>query len=1185
MTGLAPIPGSGPRWHNRGMRGGRGNGFLARCLVAAACGIAGGCALLGPGSPKANEAAFPAIFRVRSSPDPTDPGVVIRQIPVKAAIAGRMRRHWLADGRLETRWATFGDTSPLTYDPLERPGEKYWFGLDRGPYEFKFEFLRPERVDGIQVVSENGTFERAAVTVLDGEGREIAALPGGPRPGSPVAIPPAPDFPPSPRSPKPLDRGGGKGRKPRPADRDPPKREAPDEPLGPLAFSAIELSSPPPLLPSPSGGGGHSKDGPLREEGRGAGQGTTSPSGRGRGTRDSGGSAEGAQALDAEGPGPRQDPGRSPTTSAITLRFERQEDPRTVWVNEVGFYSVAPRQDPEAGRPETVRPAARGIETGLVNLPASGREETARSIRFVLAPARDYAGPLDIQVYDPIISGLSFPFRDAIPFSTARAWSQVRLWATLRKGERLRLTLDIPDLVLPGNEDLEIAIRGPRLEEARSRITIEARPPRVRRPGSAATLESDATLSDWEVFAARSQNGPVVDLAIRECLSQHLLHASGEYSIHAEPRRWWRDMDRPGTVWAVLEEVLRLDPGNERAHAMYDRLHHSWPEKTWTLEAPEGAPEWAVYLRETLRYLDRVADHVCDKRADADGQLGGSLGDDPALASQLVFVHQITGSPGGKIPRMARKLAELQWTSGRLEKGLPTGMIEDLLHVSDETAECQPPALVLDYGDPELVERCMETFREFFGPNTAVNAKGHRHFTRWTGTSWKENRRMRAAAPGFSLLWYARYETALSWLQEYYDGWLEHEGKRTDCPEAGWKDFRGSAGDFDLWFLLALYLDTRDPKYLEPLRGTPFGERLARFEGLPGPRIPAGGNAYPKPLDALYTDRDAEEKDVDDEGKPPRLEAAREGAAIRLKLPSPNPGFFTSMREDLPFLAFLKDGDRARLAGDLRRLLAGALLVEFDHADAEIPTDRIYPRGCKLLPELCLGGPSSVRGSYPYLAASYEGLGTDVVPLVLGNNDGSLRILFWSFASEPRKGSVRVWELDHGEYRVRAGRDEDQDGVPDAGAAEWTAELKRADAIPIEIPPRTPFALECYRLKRRDAVRLRPDLALTSRDLRVEGGRLLVRVHNIGASPVPLATVEARDGAGRLLGRASIRDVAAPHDLVPKTQEVAIPLPEGYPGGGRVVLDPEGRIPEIFEGNNEAPIPLNAAPPPAVPQK
>ena len=61
--------------------------------------------------------------------------------------------------------------------------------------------------------------------------------------------------------------------------------------------------------------------------------------------------------------------------------------------------------------------------------------------------------------------------------------------------------------------------------------------------------------------------------------------------------------------------------------------------------------------------------------------------------------------------------------------------------------------------------------------------------------------------------------------------------------------------------------------------------------------------------------------------------------------------------------------------------------------------------------------------------------------------------------------------------------------------------------------------------------------------------------------------------SGRILVQEEAGPLAAPIDLLPKTVEVELQTPEPPAAGARLVVDPDGRIAEIYEGNNAVALP------------
>ena len=97
----------------------------------------------------------------------------------------------------------------------------------------------------------------------------------------------------------------------------------------------------------------------------------------------------------------------------------------------------------------------------------------------------------------------------------------------------------------------------------------------------------------------------------------------------------------------------------------------------------------------------------------------------------------------------------------------------------------------------------------------------------------------------------------------------------------------------------------------------------------------------------------------------------------------------------------------------------------------------------------------------------------------------------------------------------------------------------------------------------------RPDLGIGKEDVTVEGNRVKVVVHSLGAVDAPASKVVLRDKAGKMLASATVPSIKAPLDLFPKTASVSLTLPAGADWkGGSVTVESHGRLPEITQMNN-----------------
>jgi hypothetical protein len=122
--------------------------------------------------------------------------------------------------------------------------------------------------------------------------------------------------------------------------------------------------------------------------------------------------------------------------------------------------------------------------------------------------------------------------------------------------------------------------------------------------------------------------------------------------------------------------------------------------------------------------------------------------------------------------------------------------------------------------------------------------------------------------------------------------------------------------------------------------------------------------------------------------------------------------------------------------------------------------------------------------------------------------------------------------------------------------------------VPVALPPGKVTVLELVREKPLEDIRLRADLALSPLELKVDGGAVTAVAHNIGSAAADEVEVALVDPAGKVRDRKKLGPLAAPTDLAPKRVEFRLQGVPRDPAGWAVVIDPDGRVSEIFEGNN-----------------
>jgi len=107
---------------------------------------------------------------------------------------------------------------------------------------------------------------------------------------------------------------------------------------------------------------------------------------------------------------------------------------------------------------------------------------------------------------------------------------------------------------------------------------------------------------------------------------------------------------------------------------------------------------------------------------------------------------------------------------------------------------------------------------------------------------------------------------------------------------------------------------------------------------------------------------------------------------------------------------------------------------------------------------------------------------------------------------------------------------------------------------------------------------LRPDLGIDPEDVKIEGSRIAVTVHSLGAVDAPPAKVVMRDRNGITLAMAKTSILTAPTDLQPKFATVVLQLPSKVIlEGSSITIESTSGVPEITQMNNTVRLPPTLA--------
>lgn len=720
--------------------------------------------------------------------------------------------------------------------------------------------------------------------------------------------------------------------------------------------------------------------------------------------------------------------------------------------------------------PRTQENAYGGFAYELANLPWALDGIAIDLPALAVKPTHGEYFPLNIQVKDPV-----WPNRNLLDFSFR-----------VKPGEPKTLWLDTRDRVIPNGRSLYLTIAG-----AGADFTPAA-------------LEG-ATLR--LVFTERAKGIPEQEIdrftQVRDNLAANLSETKPQKMKLEWYARFYRDM----------EDLFAVSPDHTPG-----RYYWNWydPESGALPfeqpKAPAGVPLWAFRQTEIVKQWKHFLNWWIDERQIENGELGGGLSDDgdfancmPGLALLGVDTEKITGS--------LHRLLDAYYANGMFTNGLST-ICTDALHVSEEGTNVQTELMLLEYGDPKLVERIMETAARY--PDiTAVNAAGHRHFTtrfysstfQATEEPWCWSTRMNYSIlhPGMALVEFNGSPAVRTLIREVGDGYLSHAEKT-------------AAGQT----VIPMEINWRTDEGRLPSPGTvaPLLRVLARWNG---------GGKYGKSVAASPAQETA-----------PLVDARR-----------------------------LEDAYAATIRYNAQRMYIGTEGFPWD--------DGPYISYGSILDDRLGGTPINRGDQFPRHTVSWafekpHGAENTAI-LVPRATPSAITVIAYNLLRDPQTAVMTGWDVMPGIWEITGGIDTDGDYLPDADIVKRTEEFERSAGVTVTFPARKMFVIRMELKEEGTPYWSRPDAGIGKDDIQVGGKTISVTVHGLGSVGSSATEVALVDAGGKVLSRAAVPALNAPVDLVPKTVRVTLSIPKKTAlSGCRVVLDPERKIGEITRLNNVVPV-------------
>jgi hypothetical protein len=503
---------------------------------------------------------------------------------------------------------------------------------------------------------------------------------------------------------------------------------------------------------------------------------------------------------------------------------------------------------------------------------------------------------------------------------------------------------------------------------------------------------------------------------------------------------YWLELERGGTSEQAsaqrdLRELLHRHP-NDSLVRMYNGERIFDPAPVAGFIPPPGAPEWAVKQWEVLRRLKSITHWWILRQQAPNGELGGKFGDDVEMLrfwTALILAGDTTTLLGWK------RMADGIWQSPEVFEGYARH-VSDVEHSSEFIADTAPN-LVLYVDDSLYLERLHPSARYFRDLWTGWSHGGHRFFrSAWFSstaidTTPPKNRDVHYNTRATKAVRYYAWKTgeaeATRTLHEWSKAWA-HAAMRTDkgkpkgiLPASVRFPDEAMNGDEPTWYRANMLWD-----YFDWSGGASVYDQLLFTYTL------TGDSALLRPL---QTTLDLI-RSVAPEGKMLRSEGFRMGSAewaVARLLRSRNfwstVGTYRRFTGDTtpdqlltihgtPYTKYRLTGDEKHLNEALDEILEEIRYNTPLRTTEVIHTDRVFvtvrkDRGVDQLDGM-ISGTDVPESASPYHAVSWLGTGDDVTIVVRESTPTSLEMMLYSFASALQRISLRVWQLEPGNYSL-----------------------------------------------------------------------------------------------------------------------------------------------------------------------
>jgi len=559
------------------------------------------------------------------------------------------------------------------------------------------------------------------------------------------------------------------------------------------------------------------------------------------------------------------------------------------------------------------------------------------------------------------------------------------------------------------------------------------------------------------------------------------------------------------------------------------------------------APTWAILQQEAISRMIHIIHWWVDSVQTENGELGGKYGDDVEILRWWLPV--VLGADDDKARLGYQRLADGVWNSGKLEQGY-SKKLEDVEHAAELIRDSHPVMLILRYGDPEYVERCMIGMQHLEPLWTGITPRGNRHFRSayFSSTNMLTEppygvdvpMNARATLTGLWATWYNHNPQLLRLFKEWGYAWAD-AAARTDKDKPKWIfpsavrfDNDELGGYSDNWYHPNLGWDYYQWEHIGGSEEM-YYQMLGMFH-ITGDSMLL--SPYMKMLDLTHRYFKQNHQSAGEMGS--------ESWAVHHLLSEPdllgyalNLGLYdhTDMIEAMgsPYTQFLIRQKLESINQGLAYVLS-SLRYNLPLFTTEVKfTDRVYVPGHDLLSGMYTGHVGS-GFEFPFLHVSWENTGKDVGILVGKCDDEKVTVTLHNFLDQKTIG-MHVWRLKNGLYQVKLRNGKDQTIV-----STFTQDIQeRGQLIEFDLPEKGTYEITVELLEpRENNLFPRGDLALGKivHKKNHDEVDVYVDLHNIGNQSVEDVKIELI-ADGEIFAEQYVDSIEAPNDLKPVKQAIS----------------------------------------------